>query len=124
MSIQPTQTTIPETTPGIVPALKPIKDGKRLLGGRPLWLMWPSVLMLLFIVGIPFLIAFYISFLNLDQYTLRSWIYAPWVGLANYLTALTTENVVGASTLASLGVSIAFSLLTTLFITPIGILAA
>src|SRR5579859_7656550 len=116
MSIQPTQTTIPETTPGMVSALKPIKNGKHLLGGRPFWLMWPSVLLLILIVGIPFLIAFYISFLNLDQYTLRSWIYAPWVGLANYLTALTSENVVGASTLVSLGVSIAFSLLTTLFI--------
>ncbi|HLZ59232.1 MAG TPA: sugar ABC transporter permease [Ktedonosporobacter sp.] len=124
MSIQPTQTPIPETAPATVIALRPRRGGRRTPGGRPFWLLWPSVLMLILIVGIPFLIAFYISFLNLDQYTLRSWIHAPWVGLSNYLTALTTENVVGASTLVSLGVSIAFSVLTTLFITPIGILAA
>jgi len=86
--------------------------------------MWPSVLLLLVIIGIPFLIAFYISFLNLTQYTLRSWLHAPLVGISNYIAALTAGNVVGASALASLGVSVSFSLLTTLLITPIGILAA
>lgn len=86
--------------------------------------MWPGVLLLLVIIGIPFLIALYISFLNLDQYTLRSWIHAPWVGLSNYVTALTSGNVMGASALTSLGISIAFSLLTTILITPIGLLAA
>jgi multiple sugar transport system permease protein len=86
--------------------------------------MWPSIFLLVLIVGIPFVIAAYISFLNLDQYTLRSWVSAPWVGLSNYAAALTAGNVVGASTLISLGISVAFALLTTLFITPIGILAA
>ncbi len=89
-----------------------------------MWLMWPSIALLVVIIGIPLLIAIYISFLNLDQYTLRSWLHAPWVGLANYVTALTAGNVIGASALTSLGVSLAFSLLTTLVNTPIGILAA
>ncbi len=40
------------------------------------------------------------------------------------MSAFTAGNVIGASALASLGVSLAFSLLTTLLITPIGILAA
>lgn len=120
MSMQP----VSEMTPD-APALLPPERGKGLtFHRRPLWLMWPSLVLLVVIIGIPFLIAFYISFLNLDQYTLRSWIQAPWVGLSNYVSALTAGNVVGASTLASLGVSVAFSLLTTLFITPIGILAA
>jgi len=86
--------------------------------------MWPSILLLVVIIGIPLLIAVYISFLHLDQYTLRSWLQAPWVGLSNYVTALTAGNVIGASALVSLGVSLGFSLLTTLLITPIGILAA
>jgi len=120
MSMQPVSEIVPEA-----PVLLQPERGKRLSAGRrPFWLMWPSVVLLVVIIGIPFLIAFYISFLELDQYTLRSWIHAPWVGLSNYVTALTTGNMVGASTLASLGVSVAFSLLTTLFITPIGILAA
>lgn len=120
MSIQPVETA-PEATTTIV------SDGRieaRAIGGRPMWLLWPSVLLLVVVIGIPLLIAIYISFLNLDQYTLKSWIQAPWVGLSNYVTALTAGNVIGASALTSLGVSLSFSLLTTLFITPIGILAA
>jgi len=119
-TIQP----LPETVPAPTMVLRPERGRKGIFGGRPMWLMWPSIFLLVVIIGIPLLIAIYISFLNLDQYTLRSWIQAPWVGLANYVTALTAGSVVGASALASLGVSLAFSLLTTLFITPIGILAA
>jgi multiple sugar transport system permease protein len=44
--------------------------------------------------------------------------------LSNYVAAFSNGNVVGASMLASLGVSLSFSVLTTLLITPIGILAA
>ncbi|HEY3992944.1 MAG TPA: sugar ABC transporter permease [Ktedonobacteraceae bacterium] len=91
---------------------------------RLLWLLWPGLVLLLVIIGIPFLIAFYISFLNLDQYSLRSWLQAPWIGLSNYITSFTNGSVVGAPLLTSLGVSLGFSLLTTLLIVPIGILAA
>jgi multiple sugar transport system permease protein len=120
MSIQPVETA-PATTAAVVSSER---ARGRAIGGRPMWLLWPSVLLLVVIIGIPLLIAVYISFLNLDQYTLRSWIQAPWVGLSNYVTALTAGSVIGASALVSLGVSLAFSLLTTLLITPIGILAA
>jgi multiple sugar transport system permease protein len=120
MSIQP----IPETAPAPTAVLRPKRGRSRAPSGRPMWLMWPSILLLVVIIGIPLLIAVYISFLNLDQYTLRSWLQAPWVGLGNYVTALTAGNVIGASALVSLGVSLGFSLLTTLLITPIGILAA
>ena len=91
---------------------------------RPLWLLGPGLALLLIIIGIPFLIAFYISFLNLDQYSLRSWLQAPWAGLSNYVAAFSHGNVVGTSMLVSLGVSLGFSVFTTLLITPIGILAA
>lgn len=121
MSTQPIPEAAPEAT---LVRVQRVRAGSKNLGGRPLWLMWPSIFLLVLIVGIPFVIAAYISFLNLDQYTLRSWVNAPWVGLSNYVTALTAGNVVGASTLISLGISVAFALLTTLFITPIGILAA
>ena len=120
MSIQPVLETMPEVT-------ESSRMGRKrgiISRQRPLWLMWPSVFLLIVIIGIPFLIAFYISFLSLTQYTLRSWLHAPFAGISNYITALTSGNVVGASALTSLGVSIAFSLLTTLLITPIGILAA
>jgi multiple sugar transport system permease protein len=119
MSIQPV-----ESTPATTAVVGGERGRGRIFGGRPFWLMWPSVVLLIVIIGIPLLIAIYISFLSLDQYTLRSWISAPWVGLSNYAKALTAGNVIGASALLSLGVSLAFALLTTLVITPIGILAA
>jgi multiple sugar transport system permease protein len=97
---------------------------KRDWNHRPLWLLWPGLLLLVVIIGIPFLLAFYISFLNLDQYSLRTWLQAPWVGLHNYIASFTNDNVVGASMYVSLGVSLGFSILTTLLILPIGILAA
>jgi multiple sugar transport system permease protein len=100
------------------------RPSKRVVGGRPLWLTWPSVALMTLVIVVPFLIAFYISFLRLDQNTLREWVHAPWVGLTNYVQALTAGNVVGASALQSIAVSVGFSVLTTLFITPIGILAA
>lgn len=123
MSIQPVPETTQESVAGIDVVRKPVRS-RIGLGGRPIWLMWPSVALLFLIVGLPFLIAVYISFLNLDQYTLRSWVQAPWIGVRNYVSALVVGNVVGTSTLVSLGVSVAFSVLTTVCITPIGILAA
>jgi multiple sugar transport system permease protein len=119
MSIQPV-----ETPPATTAVVGRERGRRRIFGGRPFWLMWPSVVLLIVIIGIPLLIAIYISFLSLDQYTLRSWISAPWVGLSNYVSALTSGNVIGASALLSLGVSLAFALLTTAVITPIGVLAA
>lgn len=120
MSIQPV-----ESSSSLTPAIKPERGKRRGGGDRPIWLMWPGIFLFIVIIGIPLLIAVYISFLNLDQYSLRSWLQAPWVGLANYMAALSGgETVVGASALVSLGISLAFSLLTTLLITPIGILAA
>ncbi len=120
MSTEP----IPEIMPTVVARSHIRRRWSTVFHQRPLWLMWPSAFLLIVIIGIPFVIALYISFLNLTQYTLRSWLHAPWAGLTNYITALTAGSVVGASALTSLGVSIAFSLLTTLLITPIGIIAA
>ena len=96
----------------------------RVAGDRPMWLLWPNVTVVVLIVAVPFLIAVYTSFLSVDQYTLRQWVRAPWVGFENYVAALSGSNVLSISALGSLGISVAFSVLTTLIITPIGILAA
>lgn len=119
MSIQPV-----ETTPSTTLVARRVRGTTGTVGRRPMWLIWPSAVLLIVIIGIPLLIAVYISFLSLNEYTLRSWISAPWVGVTNYVSALTSGNVIGASALTSLGVSLGFSLLTTLLIMPIGILAA
>jgi len=87
--------------------------------GRPLWLMWPNLILLTAVIVIPFLIGVYISFLDLDQYTLRKFFKAPFVGFQNYIEAFTSAGL-----LHSIWVSLAFSLLTTAVCTPIGLLAA
>jgi multiple sugar transport system permease protein len=115
-----------ELSPGPVPPVRRMwgRPSGHIVGGRPLWLTWPSVALLAIVIIVPFLIAFYISFLGLNQNTLQQWVHAPWVGLTNYVQGLTGGSVVGASTVESVVVSVGFSVLTTLFITPIGILAA
>lgn len=81
--------------------------------------MIPGVVLLLLIVVVPFSLAGWMSVLELDQYSLRDWLDAPWAGLANYI-----ETVTSSSLPHSLWVSVSFSLLTTAFALPIGVLAA
>lgn len=81
--------------------------------------MLPGVLLLVLVVGLPFCLAVWMGFLELDQYSLRDWVNAPWIGVANFVEAVT------ASTMPhSLWVSVSFSVLTTVFAAPIGIVAA
>ncbi|WP_328540499.1 carbohydrate ABC transporter permease [Streptomyces sp. NBC_00344] len=86
---------------------------------RPLWLMWPAVSLLLLVVVIPFVLAVFMSFSRLNQYTLRHWLSAPWAGVDNYVAALRTSGL-----LHSLWLSVAFSVLTTAIAAPLGVLAA
>jgi multiple sugar transport system permease protein len=86
---------------------------------RPLWLMLPSIALLLLIVLIPFVLAVWMSFTQLDQYSVRQWLHAPWAGIDNYVEALRTSGL-----LHSLWLSVAFSTLTTAIATPLGVLAA
>ena len=88
-------------------------------GGRPLWLMWPNIILLFVVILIPFLIAVYISFIDLDQYTLRRFFRAPFIGLENYIEAFGAANL-----LHSIWVSLAFSILTTAIGIPLGVLGA
>ena len=88
-------------------------------GGKPLWLMAPTLVLLVLVIGVPFVIGAYISFFELDQYNLRTWVSAPFIGLKNY-----ADSLGAALLLHSIWVSLAFAVLTTLFSAPIGFLAA
>ncbi len=99
---------------------RPEKGRKeRTPGGRPLWLMSPTLILLTLVIVIPFLLAVVISFLELDQYTLRSWTGAPFIGFGNYREAFATSGL-----LHSLWISIGFSVATTVVCAPIGLIAA
>jgi len=90
----------------------------------PYWMIVPAVVLLLVIVVAPFFVSIYTSLTQLDQYSIANWTHAPLVWFQNYVTALKQGNALGASALQSLWVSVSFSVLTTVFITPIGIAAA
>lgn len=109
----------PTRTPTPSPTRSGPPGGRPVTGRRPLWLMWPTLLLLAGVIVVPLVIGTVIGFLDLDQYTLRDWVSAPFVGLANFTEALT-----GSRLLHSIWVSLVFSLLTTAICTPVGLLAA
>jgi multiple sugar transport system permease protein len=102
------------------PALERYDNPKSTGGhGRPLWLMWPNLLLLFVVIVIPFLLAVFISFLDLDQYSLRRFFSASFLGLDNYAEAFRTAGL-----LHSIWISLAFAVVTTVVCTPIGLIAA
>jgi multiple sugar transport system permease protein len=92
---------------------------RRERAGRPLWLLIPGSVLLVLVVVVPLGFAIWMSLTDLDQYTLRSWLAAPFIGLANFREALTTGPL-----LHSVWLSAAFSVLTTVLTLPIGLAAA
>ncbi|HXX40075.1 MAG TPA: sugar ABC transporter permease [bacterium] len=87
----------------------------------PYGLMAPSVLFLAVVVWLPMLLAVYISLTRLNQYTITMWLQAPFVALHNYAQALDLRSPLAGPLYNSIRVSLAFSILTTLFITPIAV---
>jgi len=85
---------------------------------RPLWLLTPGGILMVLVILIPLALALWISFIDLDQYTLRRWIEAPFIGLANYSESL------DSGLLHSIWISVSFSVLSTAATVPIGIAAA
>lgn len=116
----PDPTGVLDRAPEVVapPQRRPAPVTRR-AGARPLWLMGPNVVLLVGVVVVPFLIAVYISFTDLDQYTLRRFFRAPVAGLSNYVEAFAASNL-----LHSVWVSVAFSVLTTAIGAPLGVLGA
>ena len=86
---------------------------------RPLWMMIPGGVLMIFVIVVPILLGLYISFLNLDQYTIRQWLSAPFVGPGNYIEAVTDSPL-----LKSFWISLSFAVLSTAAAVPLGIAAA
>jgi multiple sugar transport system permease protein len=102
-------------------------EPRRLRGGRrrgvternrPLWLLIPGGLLMTLIILIPLALAVYISLTDLDQYTLRRWLQAPFIGLQNYADAF------GAGLGHSIWLSVSFAVISTIVTIPIGVAAA
>jgi multiple sugar transport system permease protein len=101
---------------------------QRTVGSRrrepAVWLAAPGALFFVVLVGIPLVIVAWTSFLRIDEGNIAHWATAPFAALRNYADALTGPNVLGVSALASLWISIKFSVLATVISTPIALFAA
>ena len=86
---------------------------------RPLWMLIPPAVLVVIIIGIPLVLAVVISLLDLDQYSLRSWITAPFIGVGNYV-----ESITQAGVLHAIWISASTAVLTTLITLPLGVAAA
>ena len=99
-----------------------VKAGPRRRGvterQRPLWLLIPGGTLMTLVIGIPLLLAFYISLIDLDQYTLRRWLEAPFIGLDNFVEAFES------GLLHSVWISVSFSVIATVATVPLGVAAA
>jgi multiple sugar transport system permease protein len=85
---------------------------------RPLWLLIPGGLLMTVVIVIPLLLAIYIALIDLDQYTLRRWLDAPFIGLANFAEAF------HSGLLHSIWISVSFAVISTVATVPFGIAAA
>lgn len=86
---------------------------------RPFWMLAPGGILMVLVILIPLVLALVISLLDLDQYTLRSWISAPFIGLGNYLEAIRKSSL-----LHSIWISVSFAFIASLVTLPIGVAAA
>lgn len=104
----------PDSRPPVNSKRRPVSERS-----RPLWLLTPGGLLIGLIVVVPLLLGIYISMLQLDQYTIRKWISAPFVGLSNFVEAFTSTDLLHA-----FGNSVSFSVIATVITVPIGVFAA
>jgi multiple sugar transport system permease protein len=86
---------------------------------RPLWMLIPGGVLMAAIIVVPLLVGVYIAMLDLDQYTLRQWFSAPFVGFANFAEAITNSPL-----LHSIWISASLAVLVTAVTVPIGVAAA
>lgn len=87
--------------------------------GSSLWLLFPGGLLMALVIGLPLLLAIYLSLTDLDQYSLRTWLEAPFIGLGNFVEAVTETPL-----LRSVWISISFAVIVTVVTLPIGVAAA
>lgn len=85
---------------------------------RPFWLLVPGGVLMTLVILLPLLLAVYISLIDLDQYTLRVWLDAPFLGIANF-----TESF-QSGLLRSIWISVSFAVISTVAAVPFGIAAA
>lgn len=86
---------------------------------RPMWLLAPGGLLMTVVILAPLALGMYMSLIDLDQYTLRRWIRASFIGLDNFVEAVSSTDL-----LSSVWISVSFAVISTAVTVPIGVTAA
>jgi multiple sugar transport system permease protein len=99
---------------------------RRFLEGRrlPYLLVAPALAFELLVHIIPLITGVGISFLQLNQYFIRNWTKAPWVGTKNYRLGLDVNGPIGSGLLHSFELSVAFTALVVGAVWAIGMFGA
>ena len=90
----------------------------------PYLLIIPALLFELLIHVVPMLAGVVVSFLEMNQFTLRNWAQAPFVGLRNYQAGLDFSGPIGSGLLNSFLITVAFTVLVVGFSWALGLMAA
>jgi len=102
------------------PAAPRPRKRRRLPADRLPFLL-PGLLLLAILIYIPMLLAGYMSFTQLNQYTIANWLHAPLDQFGNYVTALSPHSPIGSSFLGSIKTSALFAVFSTVIAAPIGV---
>ena len=123
-----TRAAVEPGTTALMDAGRPVRRSPAARGGgrtrgvtqrqRPLWLLAPGGLLMTVVIVLPLLLAVYISLIDLDQYTLRRWLDAPFIGLQNFVEAFQS------GLLHAMWISVSFALIATAATVPLGVAAA
>ncbi|WP_067935135.1 carbohydrate ABC transporter permease [Alicyclobacillus kakegawensis] len=86
-----------------------------------LWMLLPALVLELLIHILPMLVGLYISFTHLTTFTLHDWLHAPFIGLENYKVGLNPSNPLGAAFFWSFFISLAYTAITVIASTLLGL---
>ncbi|WP_312875997.1 carbohydrate ABC transporter permease [Arthrobacter terrae] len=122
MSIEATRKnrrTAPGRSAGDGPSRKSRKRKGVTERNRPLWLLAPGGLLMTLVILIPLALGIYMSVIDLDQYTLRKWLSTPFIGVENFIEAITKTEL-----LRAIWISVSFAIISTVVTVPLGVAAA
>ncbi|GAA0955494.1 carbohydrate ABC transporter permease [Virgisporangium aurantiacum] len=114
-----TATTVPPVGTPPVPAGPVRRRRGASQRNRPLWMLLPGGAVTVVVIVVPLCVAVYISLLDLDQYSIRQWVGAPFVALDNYIEAVRDSHLPH-----SILISVSYAAVVALAAVPLGVTAA
>lgn len=90
----------------------------------PYALIFPAVLVIVVVQGLPLIAAVAMSFMRVNQFTIGDWIHAPWIGLHNYQIAVGSNNAISRALLVSFGYTAAYTVVVVVVSWILGMAAA